>query len=430
MKNKLNLHLINNLLLIIVLSILTFGRPLLGLYIFGYRIAEFFIGGCFIIYLLLIFYRRVIPEFKKEILLLNLLIIFYFVLVSITNNYDFTNTYIFRSSSIIWYISFIYLGYLLFSNINVKPTHFYIAYMGLLITYVLNVLYYPNPVMNFFIQNSDKFDYLKGAELSFFYITVSFFSNKYLKNYNAINIFVLFTSIYLPLIFFKSRSAGLAVLIFVMLQIYNKRKSLTKNPKNTFVVFIISIFLFSTSAHYIVDNTFSIKETDEAIAQVFKHKYVVSNTYDSDVSVFYFENNRLYSADGNLNWRLQLWQDIFINIKENNNILLGGGFEEKNEIFENIIYSTVDGSNENSHNFLINIYMKMGIVGLGLFFLFFYFLLKSFSKNFSRVDLFTYFFPLFLISMFDGSMENPYFGLSFYFFISIFITGLKFKEAK
>ena len=89
-----------------------------------------------------------------------------------------------------------------------------------------------------------------------------------------------------------------------------------------------------------------------------------SNTYDTDVSFVYIYEGRLYSADGNLNWRLQLWQDILDNSIKNDEVFFGHGFNDRIPIFEDIWYSGLDGSNENSHNYLINVYIRVGLVGL------------------------------------------------------------------
>ena len=118
---------------------------------------------------------------------------------------------------------------------------------------------------------------------------------------------------------------------------------------------LICTALFSFTSHYLVDNTFSLDETDEAIAQVFRHKYVVSNTYDNEKSLFYLYDGRAYSADGNLNWRLQLWQDSFESLSSNSNLLFGFGYKDRLELFEDLIYSGLDGSNENTHNYFLNI---------------------------------------------------------------------------
>ncbi|MDB3981459.1 O-antigen ligase family protein, partial [Acidimicrobiia bacterium] len=146
-------------------------------------------------------------------------------------------------------------------------------------------------------------------------------------------------------------------------------------------------------------------------------------TFDDEVPFFYIFESRLYSADGNLNWRLQLWQEIIIFAEQNDEILFGQGFDSRPPVFDNFIYSGLDGLNENSHNYFLNIFIRGGIFGLFLVLYFFYNMIKI--PNF---EFLLFFLPLAFISMFDGSMENPYFAIVFYFFVSSFFTGVKFKK--
>jgi O-antigen ligase len=192
----------------------------------------------------------------------------------------------------------------------------------------------------------------------------------------------------------------------------------------------VSLILFSGSSFLLIDYTPKIEETDQAIAQVFKHKYVVSNTYDEDVSFIFINDGRLYSADGNLNWRFQLWQDILENYIKNNEVFFGHGFNDRIPIFENIWYSGLDGSNENSHNYLINVYIRVGLVGLLIVIYFFYRILKLDKNNFSKSEFLRFLLPLIFISLFDGSMENPYFASTFYFFTGSFFSGIKLYQQK
>ena len=136
---------------------------------------------------------------------------------------------------------------------------------------------------------------------------------------------MLFSSIYFPLTIFKSRSAGIAIAFYIIIEIFKYRRIFINNIKVTIVVLISSIFLFSFTSHNLVDNTFEVDETTQAITQVFKHKYVVANTYDDEVPLVYFYNGRMFSADGNLNWRLQLWQDVVNDSIENSYFFTGLG---------------------------------------------------------------------------------------------------------
>ena len=74
------------------------------------------------------------------------------------------------------------------------------------------------------------------------------------------------------------------------------------------------IFLLSTS--WVVGKDIVV---DEEITQELKfaitsrYSTINDNAYEEEylqLSLFYIENNRLFSTDGNLNWRFQIWQDI------------------------------------------------------------------------------------------------------------------------
>ena len=115
--------------------------------------------------------------------------------------------------------------------------------------------------------------------------------------------------------------------------------------------------------------------------------------------------------------------------EQNEEILFGQGFHIKPHIFDNFIYSGLDGLNENSHNYFLNIFMRGGIFGILLVLYFFYNMIKIPKINYTNFE-FSIFFALVFISMFDGSMENPYFAIVFYFFVSSFFTGVKFKKIR
>ena len=418
-----------NSLFVFIFVILINGRSLLGLYIFGFRLAELLTGFA----LLLIFFLIYKIKFFRENLgsgFVNsyLVLIFYFIVFNITNSANFLDLYLYKSSVYIWYISFIFFGYIVFQNIEITKNFFYLGYLGLFIQFMFNVMYYPDFLTQFFNDFSDKTQFLKGAEIAIFFIVVTFFANKYIEKGPLVDLFVLTSSIYIPLIFFKSRSAAIALFVYIAIMVYKKKSYFFENKKRSFIVFLISIILFLTTAHFLLDFSFKFQETPEAVAQVFKHKYVVSNTYDGEVPFIYILDGRLFSADGNLNWRLQLWQEIIMFAEQNDEILFGQGFHIKPHIFDDFIYSGLDGLNENSHNYFLNIFMRGGIFGLLLVLYFFYNLVSIPKINYTNFEFLIFFLPIIFISMFDGSMENPYFAIVFYFFVSSFFTGVKFKK--
>ncbi len=414
---------------LVILITLINGRSLMGLYIFGFRLAELLTGFSIVLVIFIIYkYKYFKEHFGSKFIYSYFILVIYFLIFNLFNSVNFLDLYIYKSSVFIWYISFMFLGYIVFKNIEITNNFFYLGYLGLFIQFMFNVFYYPDILRNFFNEFSDKTQFLKGAEIAIFFIVVTFFANKSTNKGPLIDLFVLTSSIYIPLIFFKSRSAAIALFIYIVLMLYSKKKYFFENSYRSIVLFLISIILFFTTVHLLVDNVFEVQETPEAVIAVFKHKYVVSNTFDDEVPFFYFYEERLYSADGNLNWRLQLWQEIITFASQNNEIMFGQGFHEKPLVFDNFIYSGLDGLNENSHNYFLNIFMKGGVFGLLLVLYFFYNLVKVKKTKFSNYEFLLFLLPLIFISMFDGSMENPYFAIVFYFFLSSFYSGVTFKN--
>ena len=418
-----------NILFILILVILINGRSLLGLYIFGFRLGEILTGFSILLLSVIIYKNKFFRDnLSSKFVYSYLLLVSYFIIYNLINSANFLDLYLYKSSVYIWYISFIFFGYLIFKNIEITKNFFYLGYLGLATQFMFNIVYYPEFLIKFFNEYSDKTQFLKGAEIAIFFIVVTFFANKFSEGGPLVDLFVLMSSIYIPLIFFKSRSAAIALFVYIIVMIYKKKKYFFENTKRSSILFLISIILFLATAHTLVDFTFEFEETPEAVSQVFKHKYIVSNTYDDEVPLFFIFDDRLYSADGNLNWRLQLWQDIFEFAKQNDEVVFGGGFQTVPLVFENFIYSGVDGLNENSHNYFLNIFIRSGIFGLLLVFYFFYNMFKLVKINFTNSEFLIFFLPLIFISMFDGSMENPYFAIVFYFFVSSFYSGVTFKN--
>ena len=64
---------------------------------------------------------------------------------------------------------------------------------------------------------------------------------------------------------------------------------------------------------------------------------------------------RIFSQDGNLSWRLQIWQDVIFDTLTIEKILLGNGYSSKIPAMEDPSRSGYDGTNENVHNYCINI---------------------------------------------------------------------------
>ena len=108
-------------------------------------------------------------------------------------------------------------------------------------------------------------------------------------------------------------------------------------------------------------------------------------------------------------------------ITEIQKIVFGVGF---NEMFEIMKDPTApgrlgrEGLNEHVHNHLFTVLGRMGLIGLFIYFVFQFNLLKLINSK----ELFIFFTPLFLVSLMDTTMESVQFPLLYYVLISISYT--------
>ena len=93
------------------------------------------------------------------------------------------------------------------------------------------------------------------------------------------------------------------------------------------------------------------------------------NTVESLFS-FYFVDSRIYSTDLPLNWRLQIWQDVWLDLIEKGKLLIGYGNNSVIPAMDIDWRKGMDNLNENVHNFLVNILARGGLVQVILFLFF------------------------------------------------------------
>ena len=84
-----------------------------------------------------------------------------------------------------------------------------------------------------------------------------------------------------------------------------------------------------------------------------------------------------------------------------------------------------DGTNENVHNFLLNIFARGGLFHLLIYTFIIYEILKSPKIVNNQSLILLLIVPIFVVSFFDASMENPHFPLIFYFFLGRLTNELK-----
>ena len=229
--NKIESKLVNTAFFFLLILLIN-GRSLLGVYILGFRVAELLTGIALLIALIIFpTFNYFKSHYSSKLLVSFYLLIAYFIFQNFLYKKNFLNLYIYKSSVFIWFISYLFLGHEVLKRAKVSKKYFVFGYVGLAIQYVFNVYYYPSFLTTFFNEYSDKTQFLKGAEIAIFFVIVTFFANKFIQERLFFDIFLIFSSLYLPLMFFKSRSGGFAVFVFVLIEIYKKRFYFKENLK-------------------------------------------------------------------------------------------------------------------------------------------------------------------------------------------------------
>ena len=398
-----------------------FARTFMGIYIFGFRIGEIAIVGSLLIFLISIFvykkseYFQNIKDYKIQTALI--LLFFSFLIMVYTSEGSFTNPYTFKSSSYIWTFGFFFFGLILFNKIEFKITYLYVFLISLLYIYFYSVFGIPENIQNLILNYSDKFEYHKGSDLLIMFIVTFYLFNR-IGNNKRLNfeIFIVFTSLYFPLMLYKSRGAFIAFVLFFVIELIVFRKHLTKNLKRNILLFLVSSFLIIQSTFVVTKSGFiKLNEVDEKVIFVATYRAVPQE----ENRLFYINDNRLFSNDGNLNWRLQIWQDVIKDLNNENKLIIGNSFNEKIPAMDDPFRSGDDGTNENVHNYFINILARGGLIHLFLILYIFYRLIKYSLVNTKFLDILSLLLPIALTSFFDASMENSHFPLIFYFVFGI-----------
>ena len=418
----LNLNFLN---LIFVLILFIFGRVFMGLNIFTLRLGEVLIGisALFFLYYLgkdLVNFKILSKEDKNFTIIFALAVSHTFYLL-LFYGYEYFDLYPFKVSSYIWVLGFFYVGKNINYNFSSKISLISI-FLALVLNYFSSIFGITNEYQEILLRYTDKFDYLKASDLIIFFIFfVYFYKLSTFSNQLNLNVSVfLFSIFYLPLMMNKSRGASIAFLLFISFLIYDLIK--LKKSKNFYILTIfLSFLIFVLSAFIVSKSPLDLSEIDDKI------KYVSTSRYDKpvqntpqvidDYPILYIEGTRVFSSDGNLNWRLQIWQDIFEDTYLKKIVIKGYGYNIKIPAMEPAYRSGNDGTNENVHNFFVNVYARGGLVHLLLYLSFFTVLFKSAAQNNRRKILAMVFIPLILTSFFDASMENAHYPLIFYFLI-------------
>ncbi len=416
------------LLGIFSIFVFLFSRTFMGVFILSYRTGE-------IVFLLSLFFFLLSIFINPGILLQNktwpnqirytlLLLVIHFLFSVITSKGSFTDLYIYRSSSYIWSIGFLYLSLIIFEKRKPSVNYMYALIASLVWIYIYNIYGLSDQLQNLLLIISDKFEYHKGSDLLIMFVVTFFVINRMIVNKRTtLEIFIVFSSLYLPILLFKSRSAFIAFFIFFILEIIYLKPAIGNQTKRNFILFIVSTLILIQSIFIVTKSGYiQIEEISIRAEQIIDYRLTIPS--ESEKSFLYIEDAKIYSTDGNLNWRLQIWQDVLFDLADNNKLSTGYGFISIIPAMDDPIRRGEDGTNENVHNFLINILARAGVIGLLLYLSFFFFLFKEITKTSNNFQVFNLVTPIFITSLFDASMENSHFPILLYITMGLYIQNL------
>jgi len=408
------------------LNVAYFNRSFVGLEIFEYRLGEYmvFFGLLMSIYF---FFSGNIKIKNNNIKLLYRVIIAMFLFSALINNANFLNTYTFKSSSYIWMISYLFLG-LHLGKIEFKRSNYYILLgFAALFSYIFSTGNYPNFIIDFFKENSDKFQFTKASDSFHLIVITSLIINLLVENSNFKLAYVYSISfLYLPLLIYQSRGSFIGIIIFLIIETYYFRKFIKNNIKPFSLILLLSAICLTIGIFRISDKTTKelseepVKIISETTTRIVENKDTVQ-TFLS----FYFTDGRLYSEDPTANWRLDIWQDVMNDLSIKNKNFSGYGY---NEIIPVMIDGSApgrlgkDGLNEHVHNYFFTMISRGGYIQLFVFLLFYYHLIRFWLSKTKNLRILTYIIPVFFVSSLDISMDGVHFP--FIFFLTLgYILG-------
>ena len=430
------INIIHSFFLIYMFFAFAFSRSFIGLYIFDYRIGEIGIGLTFGLLIFLVF--KNFENLKTKIhnydfRKINSFLIFSFLLIAFGTETNLFAPYTYKASSYIWTFSIFFMGVHGY-KFKIGSQLIFLFEIILLSIFFISIYDFPTYVIDFFNTYSDKYEPHKGSDLGLFFIIVTLLINKFYK-YSRLSfvIFIINLGFFLPLILYRSRAAFIGLMIFVVYQfiVFNKNNQVVKVQNVPFIIVFMLIASYSTIVSQVKD--FPEEISGEVIANSYSTlgEYRFQH-YQGDYPLLYFENGRIYSGDGNLNWRLDMWQEQINYMVDNDTTIYGSGYNERLYVFlyDNTGYGNdrggLDNINENIHNYFVQIFSRGGFIHLSFFLFIYVKICKLYLKANSNKEILFFIIPLIWISLFDSSMENAHFPIIFYYFLGRFYFSKNF----
>ena len=422
---------------IFIFLIFLFGRTFMGINFFGFKLGELLMGFTALILIIIFLIFPLIFKkhlFNKKISTAFIILIFSFIFINFKNDVTLLNLTIYKNSSYIWTFGGIAIGFLL-SKIHPKifnKIDIYFSLFGLFLIYIYTTEGLSENRQNFLLNFSDKFEYLKGSDVLLALIIILYFVLFKLNFSNsAFNVLLISSALFIPLFLYKSRSSFFSYIIFLtFLLLFFRNKKLQLNRVNK-VFFLIAILVFLISTNWVVSKDIVLdSDISEELKYAITNRYstINDNKYEKEVlelSLFYFKNNRIYTTDGNLNWRFQIWQDVIGDLTSSQQIGLGYGFHEIIPAMNSDQRYGEDQLNIHVHNYLIHILSRGGLLHLGIIFylyisLYQVFKLKNLERNYLMLTI-----PILFNSLFDPSMENSHYPIIYFIMLGLIINNDK-----
>ena len=461
-----------NIIYLSIIFLMVFGRPFTGLYIFGFRLGELIIGLGMLASLILLFLPLENMVFiEKKITIFHKLLIISFFLIALVSSSSFLDEYTYKSSSYIWTIAFIYASTLIFHE-NKTNLLFKLAKYVLPIIYFFNTFIFPNFIFNFFKKYADKFDYIKASDILLVFVVVTFLNKKLITDERKrFYSFVISFAFFAPLMSFMSRGSLVALLVYGIFEFFQQIEFIKKRFLQFFIGCLLGLVTFAFSAInvtsdmlHIIDNivdditesydlsidinfnfnwlNFGDKNVDPFAPQEVTYEEIVQNLEEGvnrrnqnlfelfSFGSFSIEGGangfRFYTVEPLANWRLQLWQDVIFDMNQNNLIILGYGYKSKIPAMELEDNNGNDSTNENVHNYFVQVFARGGLIHLLLVLLLNLSILIYWKKQHGNYKILQYMTPLLLVSCFDPSLETVRFPIIYYTFLGYFLnTGLE-----
>jgi hypothetical protein len=443
-RNKIT-NLLGSLYFVNLSLYMLFGRTYSGLYVSSFRLAELIIGFFLLFNIVVLLtpirYLRSKLKYENQIIYIYKLIILSFFVILFLNDGSLANVYSFKSSSYIWMVGSLFFSGIFIEKIFIKKTIFVMIIFYLV--YQFSTIHYPELLISFFEKNSDKFDFQKGSDLLLIYVVSTLFIQRNISNkFNSFSIFLISSSILLPLFLFKSKGAFLPAIIFIFYYLYLSRKLISAQKLKTISISLLAVILFVISTFEVYGNLnfkkmgmdgfnsneelqalFTVEEIEKGVTSIASEK----NTGQFFLS-FFVMDKRLYSQEPMANWRLQIWQDILRDLNNESRLLKGYGYNEIIPAMDLVHRRGTDRTNENPHNFIFYILARGGIPQLLLFAILNIQLLLLYYKKYKNYHILIYIIPILTTSLFDASMESVRFPLIYYSFLSYFMMYSVFEE--